>query len=190
MALVSSPLLPVSDPPDPLASLLVDSQVWAEIRKSALDLMRRQVPSLKGSAREQEYEDIESIARSRIWQARDRAPVGGNLAGWCFGFVRNVVYEWRRSRTPQCHPAMAAAIDTTVSTWDLLEAREEKLFLDEALKRLPLMDQQLLKLRCDGKTTGEIAECLNLSPDAVRQRLHRVISGLKVQACSGREVRS
>ena len=105
----------------------------------------------------------------------------GHVRTFLFAAARNALVDAARSRRQalDLDDAEPLLLEPTTPLDALLSSEE-----DEALRAqvaaLPLGARQLLGLRYgDGLTHREIAALLNLSPAAVRQRLSRVVRGLR-----------
>ena len=108
------------------------------------------------------------------------------LAGWLFRIARNVVTDHHRHRTrqPEESPevvdmAKGASQETTVA-------------LNQALAMLPEMDRDVFLLReMSGLSYDDIASACELTPDAVRNRIHRARLQLReILAASLRPLRN
>ena len=90
------------------------------------------------------------------------------LAGWLFRIARNVVVDHhrQRSRRPEealetCDRARGASQETSTA-------------LNQALSTLPELDRDVFLMReMSGLSYDEIANACELTPDAVRNRIHR-----------------
>ena len=90
------------------------------------------------------------------------------LAGWLFRIARNVALDHHRQRSrrpeealPRCDRAKGASQETTTA-------------LNQALSALPELDRDVFLMReMSGLSYDEIANACELTPDAVRNRIHR-----------------
>jgi RNA polymerase sigma-70 factor (ECF subfamily) len=101
---------------------------------------------------------------------RTVVPAGspGDIQAWIFRIARNLVIDHhrRQARTPNVAPESAAR--PRPATQDVGVA------VNEALARLPVLDRDVFLLReVGGLGYAEIAATCDLTPDAVRNRIHR-----------------
>lgn len=90
------------------------------------------------------------------------------LAGWLFRIARNVALDHHRQRSRRPEEALGA-FDTAKGA-----AQETTTALNEALSTLPELDRDVFLMReMSGLSYDEIAKACELSPDAVRNRIHR-----------------
>ena len=90
------------------------------------------------------------------------------LAGWLFRIARNVALDHHRQRSrrpeealPRFDRAKGASQETTTA-------------LNQALSALPELDRDVFLMReMSGLSYDEIANACELTPDAVRNRIHR-----------------
>ena len=90
------------------------------------------------------------------------------LAGWLFRIARNVALDHHRQRRrrpeealPRSDRAKGASQETTTA-------------LNQALSALPELDRDVFLMReMSGLSYDEIANACELTPDAVRNRIHR-----------------
>ena len=90
------------------------------------------------------------------------------LAGWLFRIARNVVVDHHRQRTRRPEEA--------IGTFDLARGatQETTTALNQALATLPELDRDVFLMReMSGLGYDDIAKACDLSPDAVRNRIHR-----------------
>jgi RNA polymerase sigma-70 factor, ECF subfamily len=110
------------------------------------------------------------VSRSTIPLASD-----GDLRGWLFRIARNLVLDHKRSRSR--HPEAALTIEPTRSG-----SQEVSAAVNEALASLPATDRDVFVMReVAGLSYDEIAVACELTPDAVRSRLHRTRLWLRDQ---------
>jgi RNA polymerase sigma-70 factor (ECF subfamily) len=91
-----------------------------------------------------------------------------DLRGWLFRIARNLVLDHHRSLRRHPEPAPLTVEPTRPASQDVSAA------VDEALTSLPALDRDVFVMReVAGLGYGEIAAACELTPDAVRSRLHR-----------------
>jgi len=90
------------------------------------------------------------------------------LAGWLFRIARNVAHDHHRQR----HRRPEVALGTTDRAAGATQ--ENATALNQALSTLPELDRDVFLLReLSGLSYDEIANACELTPDAVRNRIHR-----------------
>ncbi len=91
------------------------------------------------------------------------------LAGWLFKIARNVVLDHHRQRQRRPETNLGSVPETTKDA-----QQEMALALKQALATLPDLDRDVFLLReVSGLSREEIATACELTPDAVRSRIHR-----------------
>jgi RNA polymerase sigma factor, sigma-70 family len=102
--------------------------------------------------------------------SRTTVPVGsdGQLAGWLFRIARNVVLDHVRQK--QRRPEEVPHLGTAAA----VGSQETAAAVNEALATLPELDRDVFLMReLAGLGYDEIAMACDLTPDAVRSRIHR-----------------
>jgi RNA polymerase sigma-70 factor (ECF subfamily) len=90
------------------------------------------------------------------------------LAGWLFRIARNVALDHRRQRNRRPEEALGT-IDRAKGA-----SQETTTALSQALSTLPELNRDVFLMReMSGLTYDEIANACELTPDAVRNRIHR-----------------
>jgi len=90
------------------------------------------------------------------------------LAGWLFRIARNVALDHHRQRKRRPEEALGA-FDSGKSA-----SQETTAALNQALSTLPDVDRDIFLMReMSGLSYDEIARACELTPDAVRNRIHR-----------------
>ena len=90
------------------------------------------------------------------------------LAGWLFRIARNVALDHHRQRNRRAEEALGK-VDRAKG-----ESQETVTALNEALSTLSELDRDVFLLReMSGLSYEEIANACELTPDAVRNRIHR-----------------
>ncbi|MCD4533869.1 RNA polymerase sigma factor [Nocardioides sp. cx-169] len=116
------------------------------------------------------------------WRRLDDMPQGAPLP-WAYGVARHCLANAERSARRQVRvAARVATVDPPAQTQpgpaDLAGAGDER--LQEALARLTATEGELIRLWAwEQLTPAEIAEVLDLTPNAVSIRLHRVREKLR-----------
>ena len=90
------------------------------------------------------------------------------LAGWLFRIARNVAQDHYRQRNRRPEEALGT-LDRAKGA-----LQETTTALNEALSKLPEIDRDVFLMReMSGLSYDEIANACELTPDAVRNRIHR-----------------
>jgi RNA polymerase sigma-70 factor (ECF subfamily) len=91
------------------------------------------------------------------------------LAGWLFKIARNVALDHHRQRGRRPEADLASAPERATDG-----QQEMAIALRQALATLPDLDRDVFLLReVSGLSRDEIATACDLTPDAVRSRIHR-----------------
>lgn len=110
--------------------------------------------------------------------SRARVPSGSEdeLKAWLFRIARNLVLDHHRHG--RRHPAPMALVAEPARA----ASQETELAVNEALALLPALDRDVFLMReVAGLGYEEIAAACDLSPDAVRSRIHRIRLQLRQQ---------
>lgn len=121
--------------------------------------------------------DIAQEVFLRAWFGLGGLKEGSSLPGWLRAIARNRAKTWieRQKRQPQQEKVELAQIaDSADSPETNAEKAERRRLVLSALDKLPEGSREALVLHyLEERTTPEIAEQLNISAAAVRQRLRR-----------------
>ena len=102
--------------------------------------------------------------------SRTTVPVAadGQLAGWLFRIARNIVLDKARHQRRQPEEMRSTAVIGRTASQETVAA------INEALAALPDLDRDVFLMReLAGLGYDEIATACDLTPDAVRSRIHR-----------------
>jgi len=105
----------------------------------------------------------------------------GVFRAWLYAIARNAVIDHYRRQRPGA--SLDAALEIASDEPGLDEravAEDARMRLHAALSRLVPAQRQIVELRLHGLTGAEIAERLNLHPDAVKSAQYRAFSRLRV----------
>jgi RNA polymerase sigma-70 factor (ECF subfamily) len=112
----------------------------------------------------------------RVSRTPIRDDADGELCGWLFRIARNLVLDHHRTR--QRHPEPLALVDDPIR----VASQDIDLAVREALASLPEIDRDVFLMReVAGLGYEEIAAACELTPDAVRNRIHRTRLQLRAQ---------
>jgi RNA polymerase sigma-70 factor (ECF subfamily) len=115
-------------------------------------------------ARDLTQEVFLRVSRSTVPAVSD-----GQVAGWMFKIARNVALDHHRLRRRKPEAELASAPEVSVGPDQPLAV-----VLRQALGTLSDLDRDVFLLReVSGLTRDEIAAACDLTPDAVRSRIHR-----------------
>jgi len=115
-------------------------------------------------ARDLSQEVFLRVSRTAIPTAHEN-----QLAGWLFKIARNVARDHHRQRRRRPETDLGPASEGTRDA-----QQEMALALKQALATLPDLDRDVFLLReVGGLSREEIATACELTPDAVRSRIHR-----------------
>ena len=108
--------------------------------------------------------------------SRSQAVTNGDGSAWLFRIARNLVMDHHRSRARHPEPSTLTHEVTRPAHQDVSTA------VNEALAALPALDRDVFLMReVAGLGYEEIAEACELTPDAVRSRIHRTRVQLRDQ---------
>jgi RNA polymerase sigma-70 factor (ECF subfamily) len=103
--------------------------------------------------------------------------VDGELGAWLFRIARNIVVDYRRQMGRRPAGAAADAQEAGRSA-----SQETTAAVNQALAALPELDRDVFLLReVAGLGYDDIANTCDLTPDAVRNRIHRARLALRRQ---------
>lgn len=148
-------------------------------RQSYTDLLRRHRPlvwTLCWTRAHGDYERCRDLVQEvslSLWEHFGRLrPNAGPLQerAWVLWHTRTVLNHLHRRPSPTLVPLR----DDVAAEED--DSQEQ---LDDLLAPFSDSDRQLVQLRLEGYEAAEIAQQLNISRDAVYQRLHRIIERLQ-----------
>ena len=102
------------------------------------------------------------------------------LGGWLFKIARNVALDHHRQRRRRPETDLASAPEGTTDA-----QQQMAMALKQALATLTDLDRDVFLLReVGGLSRDEIATACDLTPDAVRSRIHRARLELRAQLAS------
>ena len=106
--------------------------------------------------------------------SRSAAVTPGDGAAWVFRIARNLALDFHRSRARRPEPVALTDSGGRPASQEVSAA------VNEALAALPAVDRDVFLLReIAGLGYDEIAKACELSPDAVRSRIHRARLALR-----------
>lgn len=130
-------------------------------------------------------EEVVSDVFVEAWRSRGSYdPEAGSVESWLLGIARNVTARHRRRRAREADRREERELDDLAASRpgpdeELLRRRRAERLL-EAVWELPREDRDLVALAYGADLPRRrIAQLLDLSPEAVRTRLHRVLRRLR-----------
>lgn len=133
----------------------------------------------------QRAEEVVSDVFLEAWRSRDAYdPERGSVESWLLGIARNVLRRRERADARDAERRKTADLDDLASPGpgpeeEALRRRRHERIL-EAVWELPSADRDLVALAYGADLPRRrIARMLDLSPEAVRVRLHRVLGRLR-----------
>jgi RNA polymerase sigma factor (sigma-70 family) len=142
-------------------------------------------------------EDLTQETFLIAWQRLRELHEPGNLKAWLCGIVRNLARNSQRKRMPgQLSPAalesvIHEAVAPSSTPEELVVAREEAMVVEQALEAIPENYREpLILFYREDQSIQSVADAMDLSADAVRQRLSRGRNMLRdqVEAIIGRSL--
>jgi RNA polymerase sigma-70 factor (ECF subfamily) len=140
---------------------------------------------------QQRAEEVVSDVFVEAWRSRDAYdPERGSVESWLLGIARNVLRRDERAEAREAERRGAAELDDLASPGpgpeeEALRRRRVERIL-EAVWDLPSADRDLVALAYGADLPRRrIARVLDLSPEAVRVRLHRVLARLRERLGEG-----
>jgi len=139
--------------------------------------------ALRRAARPEDAADVVAETILVAWRRIDEVPQGDAAPLWLFGVARRVLANSRRSirRRDRLGERLRQDVRRLVDP-DVAASVIASVALRQALAALPADDRELLQLTAwEGLGPQEIATVLEVSPVAVRSRLHRARARLREQ---------
>ena len=118
-------------------------------------------------------EDVAQETFIAAWRQLDRLRETVKLRSWLCGIARNLARKARRKSDREL-PLEGEMIATGESPFDAVSDAQSERVVREALSRVPeTYREPLILFYCEGLTTREIADALDISEAAAQQRLSR-----------------
>jgi RNA polymerase sigma-70 factor (ECF subfamily) len=145
------------------------------------ELYRRYFGPIRAFCRRRLASDLVDDAVAEVfvtaWRRLDAVPAGDAALVWLYGVAyREVGHQWRSTaRRRRLHARLVSVVRRPASAADesLIDGFERGLVLDAAA-RLDSTDAEVLRLVAwEQLSPGDIAAVLEITPNAVKQRLHR-----------------
>lgn len=120
-------------------------------------------------------EDVAQETFIAAWRQLDRLRETVKLRSWLCGIARNLARKARRKTDRELPlPFEGQMIPASDSPFDAVSDAQSERVVREALSRVPeTYREPLILFYCEGLTTREIAEALDISEAAAQQRLSR-----------------
>jgi zinc protease len=180
---VMEKLMPISG----VSEQMPDAELWRSVCQgsvAAFEVIVRRYQSLVCAVAYSVCGDLtlsEDVAQEAFWSAwrqRDSIVEPGRLAAWLCGIARNLGHNSRR-RSVAARPTVA--LDSAASVparepgpVDVAVSREEEALLWQALEAIPeTYREPLILFYRQQQSVAEVGAALDLTADAVKQRLSR-----------------
>lgn len=132
-------------------------------------------------------EDLLADAFRSAIESYDRFdPSRGSERVWLYGIASNVLrHHWRREQRhltalQRIGGQSATTVDPLLTVPDRVDAESSSARLLQAVAALDPTDREVLLLRCwENLSSSDVAVALDMTPGAVRTRLHRVRAELR-----------
>ncbi len=125
-------------------------------------------------------EDLTSQVFLSVYQALPHYRCNGHFAGWLFTIAHNQALEYLRKRKREVAFENAANIPASVDIAQEVISREEMKHLRELIFRLPIDEQELIRLRyVAGLSFADMGIVLKRNEDAVKKSLYRLQARLQ-----------
>jgi RNA polymerase sigma-70 factor, ECF subfamily len=147
---------------------------WAELRRTAVQAALQVLDS------RQDAEDAAQEAVARAWRSRTRCAAAESPQQWIARVARNEALRigGRLSNRRRAEGALLGEVSEAAA--DDPPAAESEEALDEALRKLPIRDRELVTLRyVEDLQYSIIAERLGMPLGTVKVRLHRLHAALR-----------
>lgn len=140
------------------------------------------------SALADEAEDVAQDSLLKMWALRERVTSVEHALGLVATMSRHLAIDRLRRRRTVGLDQARHLVASAQASWRLEEETYGQ-WLDEALRRLPSTEYQVLHLRqVEGKGTGEIAAILGIAPRSVATLLSRARKRLLEQIKKGKRL--
>lgn len=139
------------------------------LREKLLSQARR----LTGS--EEDAEDIVQEVLLRLWSRREELDRCVSIEAYAATMTRNACIDWMRTRHASDSNLPEAGFSTDGQTPEsLLEAKDEMQLVENIIRRLPPLQQAILRMKdIEGYETEEIAQVTGCNAEAIRSNLSR-----------------
>lgn len=156
-----------------------DDRAFTALYQQLADRVTRYI-AVRVSTR-QVAEDLAAQTFLKVLEAMRQGKGGRNMQAWVFGIARHVVanhYRGRRQMVP-----LEAAYDVAADEPTLAEITDQQLKLERvaaALQAIAPDRAEALALRIfGGLSTGEVAQIMDKSPQAVKMLVYRAVQDLQ-----------
>lgn len=149
-----------------------DSRAFEQLVQEFGDRVHRYVARIAGF---EGAEDLTQEVFLRVYRSIGSFDPSGGLAPWIFTIATHLSVDQLRRRMARPEPPPPAG-----SSGDLVEARELRETLVEAIARLPEEQRRVFHLRVDaGLSFREIAQVLRCPPGTALWRMHAAMTRLR-----------
>ena len=123
----------------------------------------------------EDCEDLRQDIIVNLWLGWSRYRPTAKPVTWVWRVAVNTGISWRRHRLRQVETTPLEGLELPDEGMD----REEREWLRELIRQLPLKDQKLLRLYLDGWKHDEIGEMMGISETNVQTRMLRIKQKLR-----------
>ena len=134
-------------------------------------------------------DDLTQQSFVKVWRALDKFEGRSSFATWIYRIAHNTFYDFKRKYEPEMIDIQGEHFQewesqsqkTAHSPIELLEKKEQKALLKEALKHISLEQKTALLLKeVHGHSYKEIAEITGVSVGTVMSRIHYARQNLRL----------
>lgn len=133
-------------------------------------------------------QDIAQETFWNAWSTRDQLRDRTRLGAWLCSIARNLAHDWQKTHSRREWTRLESVAEPAANPADPLEetiSAEEASIVWDALRDLPETYREVLVMYYrQGKSAAEVAHSLELSEDAVKQRLSRGRTLLREQVAA------
>lgn len=124
---------------------------------------------------EEDAEDIVQEVLLRLWSRREELDRCVSIEAYATTMTRNACIDWMRTRHASDSNLPEAGFSTDGQTPEsLLEAKDEMQLVENIIRRLPPLQQAILRMKdIEGYETEEIAQVTGCNAEAIRSNLSR-----------------
>jgi len=173
-------------------SVISDKQLLADIRKGSDEAFRQLFEKYWEDLYRMAYrrlaspEDIKDILQDvflSLWNNIDQVNVDESLGGYLYTSLRNRIFNFFEKRQNRLNCLMKQPFNPVESEeiiWNRFNTKEIQKFIALQVAAMPpKMKQIYLLSKKESLTIFEIAELLNLSPQTVKNQLHRAFERIR-----------
>lgn len=162
-----------------------DDRTTTEGQKAAGQLWSRYFDEIMGYFRKRLSNDIQDVVTETLQVAimGTNFRGEGSFRGFVYGVARNKLFREyrRRSKVEDFDPSVSSLNDVGPSVTYAMDKRKDRSLVVEALRRIPIDNQMAIdSYYMDGLSGPKLAEMLDISVPALRNRLRRGLEMVRV----------